>query len=289
MIRSRRAPIALAVLLLALHPAPVLAQCEDCGRQPGGGQGALLAANALLGGATAAVRAGVDGRPVLRAFAAGAAGGALTFAGKRIAVEEARGAGLLGRQVAALGSSISANVAEGRGPVDRLMVPAGPVRLYLSPRGGGPLVTARVDAAAVAAAAYAAVQPGARFDVEESLSSGALVFRLERGLGELRYEGRHAAGVVMVRDGGDPARVYRASVHERVHVLQYDQAFLLWSAPVEERLMRSAAWTRSLHRWADLGLNAPALAGVGALVPYRLQPWEAEAEHLSHVPAGPDQ
>jgi len=284
---SRSAATLLAVLVLFPGTAiPARGQCETCREPRAGRDGLALAANALLGGATAAVRARMHGRPVLRALAGGAAGGALTYAGKRVAVERARCAGFAGRELAALGTSLSSNAAEGRGALDRLVLPAGPVRLYLYPRGHGPLLRARVDLAALTAVAYAAASPGSRFDAAESLSSGAMVFRVRGELGELPYEARHAAGVVQVRDGEDPARVARASAHERVHVVQYDQTFLLWAAPAEAAVMARARWTRGLHRWADVGVNAPALAAMGALLPYRAQPWEAEADYLSVTPLG---
>jgi hypothetical protein len=260
------------------------AQCESCDGARPGSDGIALAGNALIGGATAALRARLGGRPLLRAFATGAAGGAVTYAGKRIAIERWGGAGLVGREVAAVGSSVSANAGEGRGPLDRLVLPAGPVRVYLSTRGPGPVLRARVDLAAVSVAAYAATARGSRFDAAASLSSGALVFRVPGALGDLPYEARHAAGVVQLRDGADPERVERAAAHERVHVLQYDQSFVLWAAPAEAAVMRRARWSRGLHRWVDIGVNAPALAGLGAVVPYRARPWEAEAEYLGGTP-----
>lgn len=282
----RAAAFVVSVLVPTLHAVPARAQCAGCASVRG--EGLSLAANALVGGATAAVRARMQGRPLDRAFVAGAAGGAVTYAGKRIAIERFDGAGFLGRQVAAVGTSVTANAAEGRGMMDRLVLPAGPVRLYLQTRGAGPRLSAWVDAAAVASVVYAATVPGARFDARESLSAGALVFRVD-GLGPGDYDGRHVAGVMLVRNGEDPARVARSSAHERVHVIQYDQSFLLWSAPAEARLMDGAGWSRSLHRWVDLGLNAPALAGLGAIVPYRAQPWEAEAVYLAGAAGSVDE
>lgn len=291
--RYRHAATFLAAFaLIAAHAAPAHAQCYEEGCVPppshaARGEALSLGANALIGGATAAVRARVQRRPVARAFAAGAAGGALTYAGKRISVERGGGLGFLGREVAAVGTSVTANAAEGRGVMDRLVLPVGPVRLYLVTRGPGPSFSARLDAAAVVAAAYAATVPGSRFDADRSLSAGALVFTVPGVLGELGYDGRHAAGVILVRRGEDPVRTERASLHERVHVVQYDQTFLLWSAPAEAALMDRAGWSRALHRWMDLGLNAPALAALSAVVPYDAQPWETEADYLSrrvHIP-----
>lgn len=293
--RFRRAAALLAAFALIFAGAPrAHAQCykDECSPPPSHaarGEVLSLGANALIGGATAAVRARMERRPVARAFAAGAAGGAVTYAGKRIAVQRGGGMGFLGREVAAVGTSITSNAAEGRGLADRLVLPVGPVRLYLVARGPGPAFSARLDAAAVVAAAYAATVPGSRFDANRSLSAGALVFTVPGVLGELGYDGRHAAGVMLVRRGEDPVRVERASLHERVHVVQYDQSFLLWAAPAEAALMDRAGWSRALHRWVDLGLNAPALAALSAVVPYDVQPWETEAEYLSHRVDIPEQ
>jgi hypothetical protein len=273
MTRARPLSALCLCALLLCGTSPLAAQTAR-------GEALSLGVNALLGGATAGVRAHLRGGSFLDAFAAGAAGGALTYAGKRIAVEDFAGAGFLGREVAAVGSSVSANAAEGRGVLERVALPLGPVRLYISPRGEGPLLQPRVDLAAVASVAWAAAQPGSRLDLEESLSSGAPVFRRRVPAQELGFEGAHLAGVVQLRDAGDPERVRRAAAHERVHVLQYDQAFLLWAAPAEEWLLNRARWSRALHRWVDLGVNAPALAALGAALPYRSRPWEQEAELL---------
>lgn len=274
-----------AAVVLAADAADARAQCDGCATRSPRGEGLSIAGNALIGGATAAIRAKLNDRPVARAFLAGAAGGAVTYAGKRIVVERGHGAGLLGREVAALGTSLSANAAEGRGMLDRVVLPVGPVRMYLSLRGPGPRFAARVDAAAVAAAAYTAMTPGARIDWDESVSAGALVFRAERNVAATSYDGRHVAGVILLRDDGNVPRIRITSAHERVHVVQYDQTFLLWSAPAENRLMDRAGWRRSLHRWVDLGLNAPVLAGLSAVVPYDAQPWESEARFLADIPA----
>ncbi|HEX6748193.1 MAG TPA: hypothetical protein VF092_12935 [Longimicrobium sp.] len=286
MLPSRRASAVIALFLLLPPAAEARAQCEHCAPPSVRGEALSLAGNALIGGVTAGIGARLRGRPFLRAFAGGAAGGAVTYAGKRIAAEHVEGAGFAGREVAAVGSSISANAAAGRGALDRLVLPVGPVRVYLAPRGEGPAVRARVDLAAVAAAAFAATARGSRFDARESLSSGALVFRVPGALEEVGYDGRHLAGVVQVRQGGDSLRAERTGAHERVHVIQYDQSFILWAAPAEAALMDRARWSRGLHRWIDLGINAPALAGLGAVVPYRAQPWETEAVYLARTSAG---
>jgi hypothetical protein len=170
------------------------------------------------------------------------------------------------------------------------MLPLGPVRFYVSPLGGAP-VQARLDAAAMVATAYFATRPGARFDAGESLSAGALVFRRPGSADDVGFDGAQAAGVILLRDVAmdgpngpgrevDPARV---AAHERVHVLQYDQSFLLWAAPAEKWAMDRAPWSRGVHRWLDLGTNAALLAGLGAALPYESRPWEQEAHFLGRT------
>ena len=297
-IRSRRAAtVALAVLSLAGAPGSLRAQCGVCDDHKPRleGEALTLGANALLGGLTAGVRRALAGERFVDAFAAGAAGGALTYVGKRISVEEFGGAGLLGREVAAVGSSVTRNVGEGRPAFSEIVLPVGPVRMYVG--GAGAPVHAKVDVAAVAVAAYTMTLPDATFDAAESLSAGALVFRRDGGQDEVGFNGAQAAGVIQVRDRigdvvpdlpeGFREGVERSARHERVHVIQYDQGFLLWSAPAEGWLMSHAGMTRGVHRWIDLGLNAPALAGIGAAVPYGSRPWEAEAFFLSRTRVGP--
>lgn len=293
---SRALAAALAALSLSARPAALPAQCGVCDDHAPRlrGEALTLVSNALLGGVTAGARRLAAGGSFGDGFAAGAAGGALTYAGKRIAVEDFSGAGLLGRQVAAVGSSVSANAAEGRPALETVALPAGPVRVYLGGRGDGPRVRARLDLAAVAAAAYTLTLPDTRFDAGESLSSGALVFRRTGRPEELGYNGAQTAGVIQVRyPDGDALtpelreQVRRSVRHERVHAIQYDQAFALWSAPAEAWLMEKTAVGRTLSRWVDLGLNAPALAGLGAPIPYEARPWESEAFFLSRTRAAP--
>jgi hypothetical protein len=286
----RSAAAILIALSVILQTTGLRAQCIECdGEEPRWrGDAVSVVVNSLLGGVTAGVERRLRGGSFGRAFVAGAAGGALTYAGKRIAVERFGGAGLLGREVAAVGSSVSRNAAEGRAPLERVMLPLGPIRLYLSPLDDSP-VQARLDAAAVVATAYFATRPGARFDAGESLSAGALVFRAPGSADELGFEGVQAAGAILLRHfaGEAPSGPGRAvhperiAAHERVHVIQYDQTFLLWAAPAEAWAMDRARWSRGVHRWVDLGTNAALMAGLDAALPYEARPWEREAHHLS--------
>ena len=204
-------------------------------------------------------------------------------------MESFTGAGMLGRQVSALGASTSLSAAEGAPLLSRIILAAGPVHVYVTPSDRVPLRVA-IDAASVASIVYTATLPKAWIDVRESLSSGAVVFRRGFTEAELGYGGVQLAGVVQLtrptdvyQDGVPVAdAALRLAAHERVHVLQYDQAFILWSVPVEDRLMRGARWSRDVHRYVDVGLNAPLEVGLFGLLPYRLRPWEREAYFLSH-------
>jgi hypothetical protein len=286
-----RAAAPLLAALLLVPPAGLSAQCRACDDHEPRlvGEALSLGANALIGGMTAGLQRAARGGSFRDAFVAGAAGGALTYGGKRVAAATFSGAGLLGREMAAVGTSMSWNAAEGRGALSRVVLPVGPVRVYVGADGAP--VHAKVDAATVLAAGYAATRPGARFDAAESLSSGALVFERAGTAEALGFNGMQTAGVVTVRRPteepwpmDDPdLQVARITGHERVHVVQYDQAFLLWSAPAERWLTRGAGWSRALHRWVDLGLNAPALAAAGAALPYDARPWEQEAFFLSRT------
>jgi hypothetical protein len=294
--------------------APLLAACAtvalahaaaaQCGGAPASanycaprsrtaGQVQTVAVNAALGGVTAGVLRVVHGGRFGGAFARGAAGGALTYAGKRIAVRQFDGAGLLGREVAAVGSSVSYNAGAGVPALRRIVLPFGPIRFYLRPGDASPL-RVRVDAATVGALAYALLHVDNRLDFGQSLSSGTPVFRRYDDPGNVPWEGVQVAGVVQVRHApaermpgftlSDEVRTYLADVaaHERVHVIQYDQSFLLWAAPAEDAVLDRSRLGRSIHRHVDLGLNVPVWAALNGVVGPNARPWEREAYFLSH-------
>jgi hypothetical protein len=242
-----------------------------------------VAINALLGGLTTGIPAALRGEPFARAFAAGAAGGSLIYGGKRVAVERFAGAGLLGREIAAVGGSVVQNVARGERAVSVITIPVGPLRLELGP---GRAPRARLDLATLIAAGVFIVQEDGRFEPGHSLSAGALVFRSES-----RLDGMHAAGVVLVPDPS--AHDYDQPgllAHERVHVLQYDQAHLSWGEPAEGWLLQGTGPGRWMNRHVDLGLTAAARGMLNLAVEYHARPWEREAHMLAGLgdPSGPE-
>lgn len=285
---TRVAALALVALIIpAAAPAQMLCRLpEPCTPAPEIETGPSdirvevtgLAVNALLGGLTTGIPAAIRGESIGRAFAAGAAGGALIYGGKRVAVERFAGAGLLGREIAAVGGSVVRNVARGDPAASVITLPLGPARLELG-RGRAP--RARLDLATLIAAGVFIVQEDGRFEPAHSLSAGALVFRSES-----RLVGMHAAGVVLVPDPG--ALDYDQPLllaHERVHVLQYDQAHLSWGAPAERWLLRGTAPGRWVNRRIDLGLAAVGRRLLNLAVDYHDRPWEHEADRLADLGA----
>lgn len=295
--RGRRAAVVITILgagaALAL-PQPLAAQRGCAGMRcaspehgaPHAGRwsGELQVAgvNALLGGVTAGLRSEARGGSFGRAFARGAAGGAGVYAGKRLATARFATAGLLGRQVAAVAASVVRNAGDGQASFDRLVLPAWLGRVYLDRR--GPVrVQLRADLAAVLATAYAASRRELRLDLAASASAGLPVFLAADGYQGRGWDGRHAAGVVWLRESAvraDGGSVHsHVLAHEVVHAVQNDFAFVAWSLPGEERVRRRVLGPAA--RYVDLGLQAPALGLIAPLAGYERRPWEREAHFLA--------
>jgi hypothetical protein len=286
-----------AALGLAGHAAaqcgPVQAYsgCDDMVRSRTMSNVQTAALNAAVGGATAGVLRVARGGRFGGAFVRGAAGGALTYAGKQVVAQRFAGAGLLGREVAAVGTSISYNAAAGVPALRRLVLPLGPVRFYLRPGDPSP-VQVRVDAATAGVFTYTLLREDNRLDLGASFSAGAPVFRRYGAPGDVGWEGAQVAGVVHVRHAPAErngialtpqvqAYLDDVAAHERVHVVQYDQTFLLWSAPAEDAILGRSRVGRALRRRVDLGLSLAFWAALNAAVPHDSRPWEREAYLLS--------
>jgi hypothetical protein len=279
------------LVLSVLVSSQATAQCgaPSCPAARGSGvAGALVetaAINVALGGVTGLglrVLRGGSLRQGLEAGIAGAAGGALIYAGKRVAVQRWDGAGFVGREVAAVGSSVVWNASAGRGMVDRLVLPIGPARLYVA-LDDGFRVTPKLDLSSTVAIAVASLNGG--IDWERSASAGAPVFHRSARYAGADVVGQHAAGVITYRDPlgrGEPGEIrLKTLAHEQVHVIQRDQAFLFWAEPAEEALLGSTRATRLLRRHLDVGFDVAAKILVKQVVDYELRPWEREAYLLS--------
>lgn len=243
------------------------------------------AINVALGGLTAGglrILRGGSLREGLESGLAGAAGGALVYAGKRVAVQHWDGAGFVGREIAAVGSSVVWNASAGRGPVDRLVLPVGPVRLYLATTEGF-RVTPKLDLSSTVAIAVASLNGG--IDWDRSLSAGAPVFYRSVPYAGEQVRGQHAAGVITYRDPLGRDEFWEGNLrtlgHEQVHVIQRDQSFLFWSEPAEEALLGSTRAGRALRRHVDVGFDVAASALVKQVIGYESRPWEREAHLLS--------
>lgn len=283
--KIRWVPWVLAALLVA--PTSLRGQDRPPPAPSWVGDAAAVGVNAFLGGLTAGVVQELRGGSFSDGFTRGALGGVVVYGGKRVAVQRFGGAGLLGRQIGALGSSVIRNASDGRPTLERVVLPAGPLRLYLSRRPGDAPARLRLDAATTIAAAYAVAEPELEWDAAESLSSGALVFRVEdlliRGSDgvERGAAGITRAGTIYVSDlpGLDLAEDVR---HERIHVIQFDQFFLTMTDHPEDWALRKVPGGGWVSRYVDLNLSNLVTTGLAeAFKNYYQRPWELEARYLS--------
>lgn len=242
------------------------------------GDVAFVAANAVLAGVTAGITRKVRGGGFREAFAAGAAGGAVAYAGRRVGASRFDGAGLLGRQISAVGVSVGRNAGDGRPALERLLFPLGPVHLYVD-RASGLTIHPKIHVVGLAQAARLALSPETRFDGPASFSAGAPVFRAPDRT--LIVEGTRASGLalhgsIVLGASDDPERLF---AHERVHIIQSDYAFLAWSEPVEGWLLERNRYTAAIARYMDFGVLAPVLAvGAMRLTGAKLSDWPHEHE-----------
>jgi hypothetical protein len=251
---------------------------------------AFIGGNAVLGGITAGLLQELRGGSFWPAFRAGALGGAVAYAGRRIAVEQFTLAGLLGRELAAVGTSVVRNASDGRGMLDQLVLPLGLARLYLErdTAAARPLnARLKLDLPTVLATTYLGLQGDVHFDLSASLSSGAPVFASFGRWSDGNWRGNQAAGAIWLRGNPDDPNpdAERPAVlaHERVHILQYDFSLLAWSEPTERWLSARVPGGSWVHRHLDLGLHLGPWAMANWLIPYQQRPWEHEAHFLSRV------
>ncbi len=283
--------IRLLTLALALFPAlPAAGQGSSDWRAPRWvGDVTFVSSNALLGGLTAGVSQALRGGDFRDGFTRGALGGATAYLGRRIAAERFDGAGLVGRQLSSVGASIVRNASEGRPSLDRLVFSVAPLRVYVD-RSDGWSVHPRLNARDLAWLLSFVADPATEFDLSNSLSAGAPVFRTPLRSwtdreGE-RVDGIQSSGVIGLSDV--PEDLLRSAfAHERVHVLQHDFAFLVWTDPIETLVLSQHPATARLHRYLEPGVVFPLLrAGVfrGFGVEHARQPSEIEAMFLDRRP-----
>lgn len=281
--------LALAAPLGAQEQPPEGRPCPQCIDVPGWvGQFTVLSGNVLLGGLTAGLIQEFRGGSFQDGFARGAMGGAAVYLGKRVAVEEFDGAGLLGRQVAAVGSSVVRNASDGRPSFERLIFPLGLLRLHVDGSRGWQ-VTPSLDATATVTTLYGLAEPKLRFDLGESLSAGAPVFHVDEQLMASVFTGEEASGVevgfnIFLSDIERFGAEYRRRVfaHERVHVIQGDFFFTTLSDPLVDPLIERLPGGARIRPHIDLDVSDFFVGALSATVfpEYRNRPWELEAEWL---------
>jgi len=235
----------------------------------------VLAANVAVSGLTAGVVSMTRGESFWDGLLGGMGGGAVTYVGKQVATWNGSQLGFLGREIAAVGTSLTRSAAFGTGLLDTLMLPVGPLRLYVTPSRLSSS-SVRVDAEELMWIAYAAASDKYRFHAGRSLQTGAFVFSRSSAMflrnGE-RVRGQAASGIIWLHD----SLIDETLPHELVHVIQIDQVKALGGLPLERRIRRwisggDAREEARPWRWLDVGLGQ---------YPFRLLLWnpmELEAD-----------
>lgn len=277
------------LLVLLLHlPVAASAQPGIPAPQhvgPTAGEHVLFAgANALIGGVAAGVVRMARGGGFREAFPTGALGGGVTYAGKVIVTHDLPAAGLLGRSVASLGGSITRNASAGEAALQRLLLPLGPVRLHFEP-GQRKWPRLSVDLPGIAAFGWAMIaHDDIRWDLGESLSSGAIVGHVEGDDWDVSRLGHNMAGTILL--GPNHAQYSqlgqrRILGHERLHSLQYDQSYLLWGDALDDLIVRREGGGAGLWSHLDPGFHVIGILLAQEAIVYKSQPWEIEARTLS--------
>lgn len=218
--------------------------------------------NMIVGGLTASTRALFSRKDPVRAFAVGAFGGAVHFAGKYLALEHGSAYGPLGLVVAGTGTSIVGNAGRGVGPLEEISIPFASARLRLSP-GAPRKVRASIDLAQTAVVVSAFTTREMRVDWGRTLSSGAPVFMLRRG--SLRMDDSFIGGVAVGPVALVDANVFNVPAivrHELVHVHQHWFIAEAWGRPLETFVRARVPVLRRIPGWIELGVTQ---FGVNAL------------------------
>lgn len=287
----RPARACLTVLLLFCATGSARAQVDTAGYSIQApkwvAQFTTLSANAVLGGVTAGVIQKLRGGSFEDGFTRGALGGAIVYAGKWTVAQKFSGAGFVGREVGAVGSSVVRNASDRLGTFDRLVLPAGFVRVYWNRKQGD--VTAKVDVVAAGYIAYGIFEKGLDFDTRESLSSGTAVFKTQNKV--LTYGGdhAHAAGVtetgVVFRSnvaGWGPEFLNRVVRHERVHMVQHDQLYITLNDRLNDWVFSKVRPAQGVARYIELNGTSELMKILsGFIKKHDDRPWELEAIYLT--------
>ncbi len=277
--RLRFTPALAVVLSLSLAPSVAFGQAASASEDLVWGDLTFTAASAALGAITGGLGRWLNGGSFSEGFTIGSAGGALAYGGRRVAVADFAGAGIVGRQISAVGASMVANTAGGRAPLERVDLAVGPLILRF-----GPSETLNPQPRLVLWDAFwlisAIAEPRLQFDWRESLSYGSPVFFApEHEVGH-RAAGKHRGGLILLGQNYRPTTLE----HEFVHVLQFDMVHRFWGQPLEGWALRALGVGPEISRWVELGLTGPLLGAAvkeALSLEWEQRPWEVEAEYLS--------
>lgn len=115
--------VLVTLLIAAAITRPLQAQDPPSGHwasEDWVGEVTFASANALLAGLSAGLLQVIRKGSFKHGFATGALGGAVVYTGRRLAVEDFWGAGLMGRQISAVGSSLTRNAGDGEPVFSRI-------------------------------------------------------------------------------------------------------------------------------------------------------------------------
>lgn len=292
--RARAVLLPALLLPAAAHAQvrpPTSVPCPQCIEVPSWvGQFTILSGNAVLGGLTAGIRQELRGGSFKDGFTRGFLGGAVVYAGKRIAIQNFDGAGFLGREVGAVGASMVRNASENLPLLSRLSLSAGPVRVLVDRREGRREVRPTLDVIALMTTSYAVAEPQLDLDWGKTLSAGAPVFTVQEKLmrgpfDDFETTGQELATTIFLSeiDLFGPEYARRVFAHERVHVIQGDFYSRVWADPLGEWLLEKVPGGERVERFLDIdtGDIMIGLLEIAAFKSYEGRPWELEAEWLA--------
>lgn len=246
------------VLAVASPGIPLSAGAQFVEPGPTHRSARVAAANALIGGTTAGIRAALGRRNVTRAFLTGAVGGFVHAAGKVAINSRGDLAPVLGLATSSVGTSIVANAGQGLLPLEELYLPLGSARIRWTSRAPrGARVTISLVESVVAIDHFRT--RNLAFDARRSLRAGAFVFETRRRM--IAADGDLVGGValgstlVISQFASNPDRTAR---HETVHLRQFQFFEEVLGRPIE-RGVRSWRMLRWIPSWLEIG-------GVGPVV-----------------------
>lgn len=251
------------------------------------GQFTVLSANTLISGVTGGLFQELRGGSFKDGFTRGALGGAVIYAGKRVAVERFFGAGFVGREVSAVGASMVRNASDGVGTFDRLILPLGFTRVYWNRAQND--VRVKLDLLSAGYTVYGVVEKELSFELRNSISAGLPVFRTDNKLLSYASGEQHAAGVswagVVIRADIPAYRedfLERAFAHERIHALQDDQIFVTMVDHADDWVLSKLGPLSPVSRFVDINPSTELLLVFTRWIPkHGDRPWEMEPNYLT--------